>query len=245
MKQILRALSSAVALWLFCGTVVSAQEQFNASKTGSLGARLGGGVSWSFGSSFENVGANEINLIQPIGEAGLVYNILPWIRLAADYSYTQMVREQMYSSLQPSSGSGLIPGSAQGDVYVDFKTRFHGLSIMGEFNLIELSGVGASRLSLYAGTGLGCLFASGNTWTLSVSNEMRGDTWTNTVSFSGHNDPHSYKALFIPVSLTLEYSFLPQVSLSLGGGYDYIPKKMDIAPSSQVYAKAGLVFNFK
>lgn len=245
MKQILRALSTVVALWLFCGSVVSAQEQFNASKTGSLGARLGGGVSWSFGSSFENVGANEINLIQPIVEVGMIYNILPWVRIGIDYSFTQMVREQLFSSLQPDNSAGTLPGSVRGAAYRDFMSRFHGASLTGEFNLIGLSGNGSGRLSLYAGTGVGCLYATGNTWTLSVANEMRSDTWTNTVSFSGHNDSHSYKTLFIPVSLTLEYSFLPQVALSLGGGYDYIPKKTDIAPSSQVYAKAGLVFNFK
>lgn len=245
MKQILRALCSAVALLLFCGTVVSAQEQFNASKTGSLGSRLGGGVSWSFGSSFQNVGANEINLIQPIVEVGLIYNILPVVRIGVGYSFTQMVREQLFSSLQPDNSTGTLPGSVNGAAYRDFKSHFHGASLTGEFNLIGLFVDEAGRLSLYAGTGVGCLFAAGNTWTLSVTNEMRSDTWTNTVSFSGHNAPHSYKTLFIPASLTLEYSFLPQVALSLGGGYNYIPKNTDIAPRSQAFAKAGLVFNFK
>ena len=223
---------------------LQAQDAYREARTGTVGIRLDGGASWSFGSSFGNVGANQINLIQPYGGAGVLVNIRPWLRLGADYSYTRMVREQLTPSLQPLTGDGLISGSAAGSVYRDFKTRFHGASFTGEFNLMEIGHPkGLGRFALWFGTGVGCLFSQGNTWTLNVSDEMRSDNWKKTVHFGGVNEPHSYNSVFIPATLTMEYAFLPQVSLTIGGGYRYLPGKADLAPQSQAYAKAGLVFN--
>ncbi len=82
----------AFLLLLPAGSLM-AQEPYRDARTGTVGLRLEGGTSWSFGSSFENVGANEVNLIQPYAGAGLFVNIRPWVRVGADYSYTQMVRE--------------------------------------------------------------------------------------------------------------------------------------------------------
>ena len=220
-----------------------AQDPYRDARTGTLGLRIDGGTSWSFGSSFENIGANEANLIQPYLGAGLLYNIRPWVRLGADYSFTQMVREQLFSSLPALSGTGIMAGSAEGSIYRDFKTRYHGASLTGEFDLVELlgRGRGPGRFGLWLGTGLGCLFSQGNTWDIIVSNVIGADK--QVVRFGGHNEPHDYNALFIPVTLSLEYAFLPQVALSVGGGYRFLPGKQDLAPKSQAYAKVGLVFN--
>ena len=210
-----------------------AQDPYRDARTGTVGLRLDGGASWAFGSSFENVGANQINLLQPYAGAGLLVNIKPWVRIGADYSYTRMIREQLFTSIQPETGN----------VYRDFKTRFHGASLTGEFDLVELlgRGKGSGRFGLWLGTGLGVLFSQGNTWNVSVSDEIVANK--QTIRVSGHNDPHDYNAPFIPVTLSLEYAFLPQVALSIGGGYRFLPGKQDLAPRHQAYAKAGLVFN--
>ncbi len=206
-----------------------AQDPYRDASTGTVGLRLDGGTSWAFGSSFENIGANQVNLLQPYAGAGLLINIKPWVRIGADYSYTRMIREQLFTSLQPETGN----------VYRDFKTRFHGASLTGEFNLVELLGPG--RVGLWLGTGLGVLFSQGNTWNVSVSNEISADK--QTIRIGGHNEPLGYNAPFIPVTLSLEYAFLPQVALSIGGGYRFLPGKTDLAPRHQAFAKAGLVFN--
>ena len=210
-----------------------AQDPYRDAGTGTVGLRLDGGASWAFGSSFENVGANQVNLLQPYAGAGLLINIKPWVRIGADYSYTRMIREQLFTSLQPETGN----------VYRDFKTRFHGASLTGEFDLVELfgRGTGPGRVGLWLGTGLGFLFSQGNTWNVSVSNEISADK--QTIRIGGHNEPLGYNAPFIPVTLSLEYAFLPQVALSIGGGYRFLPGKTDLAPRHQAYAKAGLVFN--
>ena len=210
-----------------------AQDPYRDASTGTVGLRLDGGASWAFGSSFENIGANQVNLLQPYAGAGLLINIKPWVRIGADYSYTRMIREQLFTSLQPETGN----------VYRDFKTRFHGASLTGEFDLVELlgRGKGPGRVGLWLGTGLGFLFSQGNTWNVSVSNEISADK--QTIRIKGHNEPLNYNAPFIPVTLSLEYAFLPQVALSIGGGYRFLPGKTDLAPRHQAYAKAGLVFN--
>ena len=220
-----------------------AQDPYRDARTGTVGLRLDGGASWAFGSSFENVGANQINLLQPYAGAGLLVNIKPWVRIGADYSYTRMIREQLFTSLQPLTGTGVVTGSAEGTVYRDFKTRFHGASLTGEFDLVELlgRGKGPGRVGLWLGTGLGFLFSQGNTWNVSVSNAISVDK--QTIRVGGHNEAHSYNAPFIPVTLSLEYAFLPQVALSIGGGYRFVPGKTELAPRHQAYAKAGLVFN--
>lgn len=224
--------------------ILSAQGPYREARTGTVGLRLGGGLSWSFGSSFENIGANEINLFQPYGEAGLLFNIKPWVRLGADYSYTRMIREQMFSTLSPASGTGIAPGSVEGYAYRDLKSRFHGASLTGEFNLLEIGrNRSKGRFSLWLGTGVGYLFSQGNIWNLSVGDIIRSDNWSQVVQFDGHNESHDYGSPFIPATVSLEFAFLPQVALSIGGGFRYVISKEDIAPKSQAYAKAGLVFN--
>ena len=240
----LTSLLSVLLLLLATAGGLRAQDPYRATRTGTVGLRLDGGAAWSFGSSFENVGGNQVNLTQPYAGAGLLVNIRPWVRLGADYTYTRMIREQVFSSLQPVSGTGITAGSVEGAVYRDFKTRFHGASLTGEFNLLELGGgKGPGRFGLWVGTGLGYLFARGNTWTLSVSDVIRSDDWTQTVRFGGHNAPHRCDALFIPATLSLEFALLPEVALSVGGGYRFLLGKTDPAPCGQAYAKVGLVFS--
>ena len=245
MPQMKKKTSLLLVFLLLLSTAggLRAQDPYRDARTGTVGLRLDGGASWAFGSSFENIGANQVNLLQPYAGAGLLINIKPWVRIGADYSYTRMIREQLSTSLQPLTGTGVVTGSAEGTVYRDFKTRFHGASLTGEFDLVELlgRGKGPGRVGLWLGTGLGFLFSQGNTWNVSVSNEISADK--QTIRIRGHNEPLSYNALFIPVTLSLEYAFLPQVALSIGGGYRFLPGKTDLAPRHQAYAKAGLVFN--
>ena len=112
-------LLTAFLLLLPAAGSLRAQDPYRDARTCTVGLRLDGGTSWSFGSSFENVGANEVNLIQPYVGAGLIFNIRPWVRIGADYSYTRMIREQLYTSLQPVTGTGVAAG------HVYFLPDFH------------------------------------------------------------------------------------------------------------------------
>lgn len=236
MKSISSVIVSVVVL-IMAQTGLQAQSVYNKARTGSVAVRLDGGVSWAMGSAFDNAESTRAKEIQPMGGAGIMYNFGPRFRLGLDYSYSRMIREQT------GTLSTLPDGGVEGDVYKDLKTHLHTAALTGEFNLLGSEAAGG-RLSLYAGAGAGCLIGSGNTYTIGIRNEIKPGGTGNTVRVTGHNEGHNYVAPFVPLSLSLEFAFLPQVSLSVGGGYRFIfAGNSDFAPGSQAFATLGLRFN--
>lgn len=222
------------ALMLLLPASLQAQGAFLASRTGTFGIRLDGGVSCSLGGDFANTGTGSVTSVQPQGMAGLFFNFSPRFRAGLDYSYTRMVREQLNGTMTP-----LPNGGVEGEVYRDLKTHFHGVEATGEYNLL-----GVGPLSLYAGTGAGCLIADGNTYTIAVKNEVKTGGMGNSIHVTGHNVGHRYFAPFIPVTLSLEFAFLPQVAVSVGGGYRFIlAGKNEYSAKSQPFGTVGLRFN--
>ncbi|MCR5709840.1 MAG: hypothetical protein K6G79_05105 [Bacteroidales bacterium] len=204
---------------------------------GTLGFRFDGGVSWMRGGGIEGTAARTRTAIQPQAGAGLVFNFTPAFRLGLDYGYTRMLREQTNASLLPQPDGGV-----KGDVYRDFRTNFHGAGLTGELDLLGLGG-GKAPLSLYVGTGVTCLFASGNSYTIGVSNTIKPDKTGNSIHVTGHNEGHRYVAPCIPATLSLEYLFLPQVALRICGGYRFVlAGRQGISPKGQAYATVGLCF---
>ena len=199
----------------------------------NIGIRLDGGFSWAHGGGLDIARPGMRSAVQPQGGAGVFYSFSPRFRAGLDYSYTRMVREEVDGTLTQ------MDGGSQGELFRDLKTHFHGASLSAEFNLL-----GAGPLSLYVGTGAGCLFAAGNTYTIAVSNTVKPDGTGNTIRLTGHNVGHMYAVPFIPATLSLEYTFLPQVAVSFSGGYRLIlAGKQDYSPKGQAYAQVGLRFN--
>ena len=216
------------------GIAQVSEDGFRAARTGTVGLSIDEGLAWSLGSGFANIGANNINLIQPAATAGVFFNFSPLVRAGAYYSYTRMVRGQ------------LTEPAADGVYYRDFKSNFHSAHVSGEVDLVEIFSKGlAHRLSVYAGAGAGLLFANGNTNEKSCSTSYDREKMVQTTRFAEHNAPHRYRSAYVPVTLTVEYAFLPQVSLRLAGSGRIIASKEALAPKSQVSATAGLVFNIK
>ena len=231
------ALAMAFLLMVPYGGNVRAQGMLRAPSL--VGVRVSGGISWDFGGSFAGENANGMTVVQPEAGIGVTLAVAPRFRAGVGYDYTRMVREQVNGTLQPMSGN-VLPGSVEGTVYRDFKTHFHAVALTAEYNLLPTGGF----LSLYVGTGAGCLFATGNSWSLSIRNEMRSNDWTNTVTVDGHNEAHHYTAPFIPASLSLECRILPGTSLCLSGVYRQILSKNELAPKGQATASLGLRLAF-
>jgi len=213
-----------VALLLLLPGVVSAQ--------GQIDVRISGGVSWS-------VGPNKGNTAQPLGKVAFTYNVLPRLRAGMGYSYTRMVHEQLNGTLEPIDGN-VYPGSVEGTLYRDMKTNFHVLDVTAEYNLLPAGSI----FSLYAGTGFGGLFALGNTWALSVRQEISADGWMNRVNVGAHNKGHNYVVPFIPASLSLEYGILPRTYLCLGAMYRFVLTKNPLSPKGQAGITLGLRLAF-
>ena len=206
-----------------------------AAAQGIIGVRLSGGAAWNFGSGFKNLGANQANVLQPVLGGGVTVKVLPKMRVGLGYDYSRMVREQLNGTLEPIVGS-VLPGSVEGTVYKDFKMRFHAVGATAEYDVLPAGGL----LSLYVGTGFGCLFAAGNTWALSVRNEMRSDNWTSTVTINGQNEMHSYVAPYIPATVSLECRILPRTFLCAGVVSRVLLSKNTLAPTAQLHATLGL-----
>ena len=237
--QIIRHLAFNLSILLLLLSVpVAAQGQnaFLNSRTGTLGIRLDGGVSWSVGNVLPDESNVAVTALQPQGGAGLYYNFNPHFRAGLDYGYTRMMREQLNGTMDQ-----MPDGGVQGTVYRDFKEHFHTVTLLGEYNLL---GSSDGRLSLYAGAGAGCLFAHGNSYTIGVKKEVKPGGAGNKISVTGHNERNKSVRPFVPANLSLEYSFLPQVALSLNCGYRFIlAPKRDTMPAGQLYGTLGLRFN--
>ena len=236
MKKLLSsALFMAVMLLLSAGWNLSAQTPKFPS---SVGVSVYGGPAWSFG-GFRNIGSDGLNVIQPQAGISVSLGIGERFRSGLDVSFTRMIREQVDASLQPLTGDGIISGSTEGTLYKDFMTRFFSAGLSAGYSLLK-----AGPLELFIETGAGCIYAAGNTWSLSVRNELRSDTLTSTVSVTGHNDPHEYLAPYIPAGLSLEIGILPQTRLCAGARYRYIITGETIAPKHQACATLGLMLVF-
>lgn len=229
MKQFFLAIMPALLLLL-----LPASLQAQDAREGTLGIRLDGGLSWSVGGDFANSVKNAPTATQPQGVAGLFYNFSSRFRLGLDYGYTRMLREQTNETMNSLPGGGV-----EGEVYRDLKNHFHAAELTGEFNLL-----GDGPLSMYLGAGAGCQFVVGNTYTIAVKNEVKSGGLGNSIHVTGHNVGHKYAAPYIPVTLSLEYAFLPQVAVGVGGGYRLIlAGKKEFSAKSQPFATLGLRFN--
>ena len=199
-----------------------------------VGVRLDGGAQYSLGGGLSDASAQGPTAVQPIVGGGVYLRFASRVRAGVDYSYTRMVREQVNGTLTQLPGGGV-----EGEVYRDLKTHFHGAAVSGEFNVLP-----AGIVSLDLGAGAGALFAQGKTYTIGVSNEVKPGGTGNLIHISGHNVGHNYVAPFIPLTLSLEIQFLPQVAVSLGGGYRFVlAGSQALAPKGQAYGTLGLRFN--
>lgn len=217
-------------LFLQGAEALYAQGSLSSHSAGLLGVRLDGGVQYAVGAGQ----AKGPTAVQPMGGAGVFYYISPRFRTGLDYNYSRMVREKSDGTL-----SKLPDGGVAGEVYRNLKTHFHGLSATAEYNLLP-----AGPLSLYAGAGAGVLIASGNIYTIGIKNEIKPGGAGNSIQVSGHNERHNFAAPFVPVSLSLEFAFLPQAAVCFDAGYRFfLAGKNEYAPDGQAYAMLGLRFN--
>lgn len=226
-----------VLLLVLAQTGVRAQSQFGDARTQSLSIRLDGGVSWAFASAFDQLAGSRANLTQPTVGVGVMWNLTPNARLGVNYNYSRMVREQA-GTLEQLPGGGV-----QGDVYKDFKEHLNFLYVTAEYNVFG-SRVLDGRLYAYVGTGLGLMAGAGSVYTLGIQNEILAGGAGNIVQVTGHNEKVREVWPALPFTLTVEYAFLPQVAVSLSGGYRGVfGGNEDWAPAGQAFATVGLVFN--
>lgn len=212
-----------------------------------------GGLSWATGVWYQNVNENASYHQSPVLGGGIDYTIRPWVRVGAEYLWSSYRREQNLSSIDVSA----MPAKAYGN----YMMNFHNATLGAQFNLMEFwPERQAQWLNIWAGTGFGYSFATGNEYGIFFSNTLTQNGITTPLTGSGSilNDGEStitgtvqttnrhegYKAPFIPASLHVEADLNRRFTVGLKGEMNKVFDKQGIAPKSLLFAMVTLRFNF-
>ena len=199
-----------------------AQGPYTEVRNGSMGIRLDVGIS----TPVIVDGGASASPVDPYLSAGVLYNVSPRLRAGADYNYSR------FSSVKVSGNTG---GKA-GDVYTGVRSPLHGFGVTAEFNVLP-----SGPLSLYVGTGAGCLLSRVESYTLGGKSEVKETGGSD--SEPGSADKDREVSLYVPATVSLEYAILPKVSAALGFGYRFIAGGKEGLPKGLTAITAGLRFN--
>lgn len=224
MKRYLTIIMLALSSGLFAGVV--AQERGNSAyRTATWSLYAEGGATMAHGLGMSSVDAAPgMNIFPEIG-AGVSFNIRPWIRLGVNYDFSKYAREQRFSEFQPleiPAGEGTLSEQYGGLVYSKMWTHYHAADLTLEFNIMELwRNRQDRRLNLYAGAGFGWLFASGNTYDISMGHERWSGSYKETINtwLDAVNSRHKYDVGYVPMLLSAEFDISPVVTVGLQGNY--------------------------
>lgn len=259
-------------------TLLSAQAQDTpprdekALRTHTWSLYLQGGASWASGLKFRSIEPAAGTSIAPELGLGINYNLRPWVRFGLNYEFSKYKREQRLSSFEAvkpgydGSGTGITENTdnSGGVAYRKLWNMYHNIDLSGELNIMELWPHRRwSWFNLYAGTGVGVMFARGNTYTLSMGNEQwedpennteNRDNWTSYTWLTAENSRHFYNSFYVPFTLSAEVDIKPQLTLGLKGQYKALFSSDDFAPNglealavvvryNLVGAKQGIISN--
>ncbi len=224
MKRYLTIITLALSSGLFADVV--AQERGNcAYRTSTWSLYAEGGATMVHGLGMSSVDAPPgMNIFPEIG-AGLSFNIRPWIRLGLNYDFSKYAREQRFSEFQPldvPTGDGTLSEQYGGLAYSKMWTHYHAADATVEFNLMELwRNREDKRFNLYAGAGFGWLFASGNTYDISMGHERWSGSYKETINtwLDAVNSRHKYDVGYVPMLLSAEFDVSPVVTVGVQGNY--------------------------
>lgn len=224
MKRYLSIIILALSSCLFAG--MGAQERgSSAYRTATWSLYAEGGATMAHGLGMSSVDAAPgMNIFPEIG-AGVSFNIRPWIRLGVNYDFSKYAREQRFSEFQPleiPAGEGTLSEQYGGLVYSKMWTHYHAADLTLEFNIMELwRNRQDRRLNLYAGAGFGWLFASGNTYDISMGHERWSGSYKETINtwLDAVNSRHKYDVGYVPMLLSAEFDVSPVVTVGVQGNY--------------------------
>ena len=224
MKRYLSIIILALSSCLFAG--MGAQERgSSAYRTATWSLYAEGGATMAHGLGMSSVDAAPgMNIFPEIG-AGVSFNIRPWIRLGVNYDFSKYAREQRFSEFQPleiPAGEGTLSEQYGGLVYSKMWTHYHAADLTLEFNIMELwRNRQDRRFNLYAGAGFGWLFASGNTYDISMGHERWSGSYKETINtwLDAVNSRHKYDVGYVPMLLSAEFDVSPVVTVGVQGNY--------------------------
>lgn len=146
-------------------------------------------------------------------------------QIGCELRFSKYAREQRFSEFQPleiPAGEGTLSEQYGGLVYSKMWTHYHAADLTLEFNIMELwRNRQDRRLNLYAGAGFGWLFASGNTYDISMGHERWSGSYKETINtwLDAVNSRHKYDVGYVPMLLSAEFDVSPVVTVGVQGNY--------------------------
>lgn len=222
-------------------------------RNGTWSVYAQGGLSWATDVWYQNLDAKRSYQQSPAVGGGVDFTIRPWVRVGAEYLWSNYRREQRFSTLDTKT----MPAKACGN----YLMNYHNVKLGAGFNLVEFwPRRGAQWLNIWAGTGVGYTFARGNEYGIYFSNTLSqggqttpvGDGTTidneSNVTITGNvrstNRHEDFNTFFVPASLHIEADLGRQFTIGLKGEMDWLLNRKDIAPKNLVFAMVTLRYNF-
>lgn len=259
--KILRILLCA-GLLAFAGNPAKAlAADYDSLRIDTWSVYLQGGMSWAGGVGMKNVNAPTGTNVSPLIGLGVNYNIRPWVRLGLNYEFSRFAREQRFGEFQPLPPK-LNPSSTPTEQYggTAFRnrwSRYHNIDLTAEFNIMELwKKRRDKRFNLYLGTGVGGMFARGNSYDIAMGHERWSDpdNYENSLQLGNDhqlhtwmtagNSRHNFSSVYIPVMLSAEFDVNPRWTLGVRGGGKFLFSSNVFAPSNVWSAAVVVRYNF-
>lgn len=212
-----------------------------------------GGLSWATDVWYQNLDAKRSYQQSPAVGGGIDFTIRPWVRVGAEYLWSNYRREQRFSRIDTKT----MPVKTYGN----YLMNYHNVKLGAGFNIMELwPRRSAQWLNIWGGTGVGYTFAKGNEYGIFFSNTktqngtttpfVDGETINNesAITITGNvrteNRHEKFNTPFIPASLHVEADLSRRLTVGLKGEIDWMLNRKDIAPKIFVIAMVTLRYNF-
>ena len=242
----------------FLATVTLQAQTYNDSvRTRTWSVYVQGGFS-NYHGVRSDLFDNSKRTISPDINLGVKYNIKPWMRVGVNAGFTML----------KSTGKGVLTfTTTEDDFLVGDKpaklekrsdrlqntnsTNLLGLDANVDFNILQIwPERKAQWVNLYAGVGLGYMHGwnkNSQTWSFNEKAVAEGDGYYNVYSHSyltSSHDKTQFDALYVPLSLSLEFDVMRQLTLGAIGQYKYLPMNTDFSPKGIYSAGVVVRYNF-
>ena len=246
-----------ITVVLMATVTLQAQTYNDSVRVRTWSVYMQGGISSYHGVRSE-LFDNSKRTMAPDLNLGVKYNIQPWVRLGVNAGYTMLKSSGNHSLSITTTDHNFLIGDRTGTLELKSdrlqnlnNTYLAGVDANADFNILEIwPKRKAQWLSLYAGAGVGYMRGwnrNSQTWSYNERATATGDAYFNGYSHSylkSSEDKKHFNALYIPLSLSLEFDIQRQLTLGVIGQYKCIPTKSNFSPKGIYSAGDVILYNF-
>lgn len=242
----------------FLATVTLQAQTYNDTvRTRTWSIYVQGGASYYHGVR-SDLFDNAKKTISPDINLGVKYNIKPWVRVGINAGYTML----------KATGKNILSSTMTDDNYMvgdrpailkiksDRIQNRNNTNLMGadanvDFNILAIwPNRKAQWVNLYAGAGAGYMYGwnrNSQTWSFNETAVAKGEGYNNLYTHSYMKSKHDntqFGALYIPLSLSLEFDVVRRLTLGVIGQYKSLPMKKEFTPKGIYSAGVVIRYNF-